>query len=306
MRFSFLLLAVVLTACGASKSDDPAPVDASTKEKFIAAYCSRITPCCAGAQLPTDGVQCNALLTAFMAPTYDEANGRQCLEDMQSASVGANLCNQTSTGSTLACRKVFQRGTGAAKVGEACNEDGDCAIPDDATTTSRCAAATKDGTTVKKCQLLRPGKAGDGTCVGDVDGDLTVWVLLGAQPDQAFTCDRKQGLYCNAQIGSAVCTKQGDVGQKCTGGLFGSSCLSTAYCDPDNETCAARKSPGSHCAFDEECTSSNCDKGICKERLVNGADCTSNSECYSGSCVNFKCDKMGEASKFGLTLLCGS
>jgi hypothetical protein len=291
-------------SAGASGAS-PLPLDG-----FIEQYCDLFKPCCALANLPTDGRQCRAFVGAFVpAGAYNPQAGGDCLAKVRTVTDAAALCSGMSIDVGTACQGVFSMAVGAAKPGEACQRDGDCAP----STEGKVDCATNfgsAGTEERRCQVQIRGKEGDMPCAGTVDGNSTSYPGLGAGmslPARAFLCNVADGLQCDGM--TRACVRMKMPGEACTG-RSRYECVPTAFCDQTARTCQIRRAIGATCTPGLS-LQPPCVQGAycamtrqCAAQVADGAPCTAREQCASGSCVNGACSK-GLGSNPGLTLLCG-
>lgn len=303
LRSTFLasatLIGLSLVGCSSSSSSG------SSSSDFVAQYCQLYMTCCQKAGLPTDGAQCRAFLGAFVG-SIDSTKANACLAEMRAASTKADFCpSGGSKADTPSCQGLTSSGSGTAKPGDSCTQDGDCA-PATAGTV-RCASTFSSSGTTEYCQVQVVGKEGD-TCGQTIDGNATISTGSSSGPQPTVTsCDTKDGIYCASGTGGAAgkCTKISDVGGACSGSSY--SCKKGLTCDFGTSTCKALPAIGEACTFDCA-TGAYCDTpsgasgGTCKATVAEGADCTSNSMCATNNCTNKKCAK---ASDFTSSLLCG-
>jgi hypothetical protein len=301
-RSFFVLLVPFAVACSSGSSGSSCVT--STKEGFVATYCDAFAPCCAKAGRPTDGMTCRAFLGAFAVGTYDPVQGQKCANEIQAAKSNPAFCD-TSSNSNLApsCKNVLSSsgGGGAAKPGDTCTKDSDCASSSEGDV--HCASVFTSGATIKKCQVVSVGKEGSTPCVATIDGNVTSWVTSFDAKDvipKGFSCDRAAGLFCDSK--TTTCIKLGAVGDACSSS---SACSTGAFCDFSTSKCATQKATGEACSGFDDCVKGDwCDSSgtkTCKAQIADGAACTVSNECASSSCTNGKC----QSSDFGLALLCG-
>jgi len=101
---------------------------------------------------------------------------------------------------------------------------------------------------------------------------------------------------------SKTCVALLDVGATCASS---SDCVSTAYCDYQNDVCTARVPAGGDCVMSSECLEDHycpSDTRKCAAQKSDGEACTSFSECLSGDCSDNTCEGL---INFGLALMCG-
>jgi hypothetical protein len=278
--------------------------DAATAEGFVGAYCDLLAPCCAMANLPSDGAQCRAFAGAFAASaSYDRASGEACLGEMRAASAKANFCSEGLATGSDACDRVFGESGGTRQPGESCSDDSDCASSPEGKVD--CRSSFVMGTEVRKCQIQLRGKEGDSPCAGTVEGNITSYQGSSSAdiPPRAYLCHVADGLRCDGA--TRACTRFKAVGEACTGGS--TDCVSSAYCDVAQRLCVERKPLASACTSSQQCVQgSTCGSTrTCVAQLADGASCTLSSQCRSGRCVNAACAPAGSGD-LGLVLICGS
>jgi hypothetical protein len=280
--------------------------DADSASGFASAYCDLLKPCCAMANLSTDGKQCQLLFGAFGGQArYDKAAGEACLAETRAIAGSADFC---TTGLDVpACDRVFVSG-GKKQPGETCTDDEDCAPSSEGEVTCDLMFGT-GGAQIRKCQVQVKGKEGDKPCVATKDGNVTSGnVSLDDIPPRGYVCHVADGLRCDSITDSCVKLKLS--GEACSGA--DSECVRTAYCDDDQmpARCADRKVVGASCtpSFDSGCAAGAwCSDStrMCAAQVALGAACTQSGQCLSGNCVNGKCARSG-LEDFALSFICGS
>lgn len=303
-----LLVAFVLIGsslgCNAETSSGSG---AGSRDTFIAQICEQYMPCCTKAGKPSDGAQCRSFYGAFAASaTYDAAAADKCLAEIKGQASSPTFCDDgMSSSKAPSCNGVFNAGsTGTKKPGETCESDDDCAPSAEGQV--ECRSVFTSGATIKKCQLQIVGKAGDGPCLGTVDGNMTSYNSSGdtdVQP-RGYLCNVASGLRCDGTTDK--CTAIPKLGEACTSsGSY--SCTKDAYCDSTAKQCVARKTAGATCdGFSEQCADGTyCDNATkkCTTSLAIGAPCTSSMQCASKSCVNSACAAPG--GSLTTAFLCG-
>jgi hypothetical protein len=158
-----------------------------------------------------------------------------------------------------------------------------------------------------QCIQTTTGTAGQGPCIGTLDGSSTEtsWSGDTAPPSHAYVCNIASGLTCNQT--THQCSAQVGTGQACD---QDQDCVAADYCDfsgSNGSACAPRLANGSSCATSSSAcmTTSYCDPTqTCQPALPTGAACGSGNSapCQSGLCVNSKCSS---SSNTGLALVCG-
>jgi hypothetical protein len=281
-------------------------------QAFTQQYCDLISPCCSKAGLPGNSQTCQSVVGAFTtSATYDASAGQACLQAMQQASMQSSFC-ATLGGNPPACNGVFmQSGSGAKGPGQPCSLDQDCAAPAGGRATCYIHGTIVDGGTASSgsCVQLTSGTAGQGPCLGTVDGSITEYSWNGpsAPPGQAFLCNIADGVSCSGT--TQKCTALAGTGQPCTQDV---DCVGADYCNYGSTgampTCAQRLALGASCAgvASNACQSTAyCDPGgqTCKPVLSDGSSCTFDQECQNGSCLNGTCGGAGSGN-LGLALLC--
>ncbi len=290
----FFVIAGLVLGCSSGGSG------AGDRDAFIAQVCDQYMPCCAKAGKPSDGSQCRAFYGAFASSAaYDQAAADKCLAEIKAQSSSPTYCDDGMSSSKVpSCAGVFKTGgTGTKKPGETCSEDDECATSTEGTVECR-SEFTSGGATIKKCQLQIVGKAGDGPCLGTVDGNMTSYNSSSGTTDvvaRGYMCNVADGLRCDSA--TSKCVAIAKLGEACAG--FGSYlCTKDAYCDSTAKVCTARKAAGSAC---DSFSSNQCAEGtycdttakVCTTSLPIGAKCTSGSQCVTNSCVNSACAKSG-------------
>jgi hypothetical protein len=302
---SLSLVLALLSACSSSKSAGTNSYDTSSADGFIAAYCDQLMPCCGGAGLTANGAVCRSFVNSFaLAHSYNAAAGDSCLAEVRAASSSPTFCD-TNALDAPSCGDVFaSHGTSAP--GTPCQKSEECASSTLGKVT--CAGAYTKSGEIAKCQVQIPGKAGDGPCVGTVDGNTISSTTSSTQTvtdvsPTGYLCNMADGLACD--FDTQKCAPLTAIGQNCT---FSLSCVKSAYCDfssPSSEVCVAKKSAGSACATNlDACdTGTYCDstQQRCAPLSPDGGPCTSSEACSSQRCVNGTCAK----DTVYLQLICG-
>jgi hypothetical protein len=282
---------------------------AGTASGFAQQYCALFAPCCADAGLGTNTQTCAELLTS-LGMGYNAANGQACLDAATQASKQPGFCSGMSM-SLPACSDVFSSSTqssGQAQPGQTCKLDTDCAPAAGGGATCLGGTFSSDGGFgASQCVQTTPGMAGQGPCVGNVNGDTTSYSWSGstAPPAHGYTCNFADGITCSYT--TQLCTALAPTGQACSSDT---DCVTADYCNFSGAgaTCAPRLPDGSSCAmsFSACMKTSYCDSTsqTCKPALPAGAACGSGvtAPCQSNVCVNGKC---GSSSSAGLSLVCG-
>jgi len=293
-------LAVSSLAAGLTCGDD------DSAGGFAAAYCDLLKPCCAMANLRTDGKQCQLFFGAFVGGAkFNTEAGDACLAATRALSSRPDFCKNLDAPETAACEKVFEQPGGSKQPGETCTDAFECAK----STEGEVDCETEfgpGGAQVRKCQLAIRGKEGDKPCVGTKEEDFTSRNLsLDDVPARGYLCDTADGLRCDTT--NHTCVKLKPAGEPCTSSS--TECVRTAYCDTAADRCTDRKSPGAACTSasfsNEECAAGNwCGPArICAAQVANGAACTAMQECQSENCLNMKCEPN---SDLGLAFVCGA
>jgi hypothetical protein len=286
-------------ACSGSSNSGLVTTDASSRDSFITSYCDQFMPCCTKAGLSGNDSACRAFVTAFApAGSYDPAAGSACLNEVHAASSSPTFCDASSS-QAPSCSRVFSSG-GTTQPGGTCQNTSECAPSSQGKV--ECASVYRNNVEIRKCQVQIQGKAGDGPCVGTVDGNVTSF--SGSQDDVAptgYLCNVADGLSCDYK--TLKCTPLADVGAHCAGS---STCVKTAYCDFSSSTCLAKKALGMACtsSSSNECADgAYCDttQKLCTALIADGSPCTASNACSSGRCVNNVCGK----GSLSLSLLCG-
>ena len=292
-----ILLFVLAIGCSSGTSS-------SERDDFIAQVCQRYMPCCAAAGKPSDGSACRSFLGAFAGQTYDAAAGKACLGELDAQKSSPSFCDGNFTSkSTPSCGKALSSTGGTKKPGETCESDSECAPSSEGDVNCQ-SLYLSGGSSIRKCQVLVAGKAGDTPCVGTVDGNVTSYETSGDTDvlPKAFLCDVANGVRCDS---TRKCVAIPKLGEACDG--FGSNtCTKDAYCDSTAKKCVARVAIGAACdTFSSNCVSgAYCDSTSkqCTKALADGAPCSSSTPCASHSCVNGKC---GGSIDLGTAFLCG-
>ena len=317
LHFAFVLvtgISGIIIACSGSVTGTSSGGSASSSQAFIDELCSITGPCCARVSRPTDGASCRALYGALLTTqTYDATKGNACLSEMRARTSSSEFCDDP-TGGSASCSGVFKSGgTGAAQPGEICDKDSDCASSSEGDV--NCASSYNGSATTKSCQIEVDGKEGDTPCVKTRDGNTTSTSFSSSSsgdggptrpPTRGYVCDVAKGVYCSSK--TSACAKIQDVGGACESTFDEYACVKTAYCDPQQRTCAPRKAVGDDCSTSSQsCVAkATCDSATrkCIAGLATGAACTTSTQCESHSCTNGKCAASG-GSDLGLQFLCG-
>lgn len=291
-RASLALLIALVVGCSSSSS--------TGSNAFVSDYCAAFSTCCAKAGRPADGASCRAFIGAFTSQAgFDQAAADKCLADINAAKSRADFCD-TGT-SPPSCENVFQgNGNGGGKApGETCSSDSDCASSPEGK--ADCASSFKDGMTVKKCQIVIVGKAGDSPCVSTIDGNITYFSSSssGDIPNKGYSCDKASGLVCESM--TQKCTALAKEGDACASDQ---SCEKNLYCDfGGTSKCTPRVAVGGTCTFSNCVTNAFCDDKTktCVAKTPTGGACTTSSACEGGNCTNGKCG----SNDLSLAFLCG-
>jgi hypothetical protein len=139
--------------------------------------------------------------------------------------------------------------------------------------------------------------------VGVVRGrDTTLFGNHDAIPAEGYLCDFADELTCEDPNGACVALRA--LGDNCN--LVGTAdCVTSAYCDFNDDICKERLELGSKCANDDWCqATAYCEPSalMCVARRAQGETCESASECLNNSCLNHRCEPSNE---FALVFLCG-
>jgi hypothetical protein len=280
--------------------------DADSASGFAAAYCDLIKPCCAMANLRTDGQQCQLLFGAFGGQaSYNKEAGETCLAEARAAAGRPDFCQNLDSSEPSACDRVFGS-TGKKQPGETCTDDDECAPSSEGEVQCESNFGT-GGAEVRKCQLVVKGKEGDKPCVGTKEGNFTSGnVNLDDVPAKGYLCHVSDGLRCDST--TDTCVKLKVTGEACQGN---NDCVRTAYCEGAMDRCTDRKAIGAACTpsfSNDECVAGGWCKApanMCAAQVADGAACTEDDECKSGNCLNGKCDK-GGLGDIGLAFICGA
>lgn len=298
-----LLLAVTGLSCGDSSG-------AGSADAFVSSYCELFNPCCAKANLRSDGQQCRLFLGAFApAGKYDKQQGEACLSQVKAAAGKPGFCEDSSNQSIDACEKVFAQAGGSKQPGETCDVDSDCAASSEGK--AQCASSFGGSAQIRKCQIQVRGKAGDNPCVGTVEGSNTFSnVSLDGVPAKGYLCYDKDNLRCDTTSNSCVAYKA--VGEACSGNGFLRDCIASAYCDNGQKKCVAHKAAGAACGDAASSSQYECIEGNycsmanqCAAQTTDGGACTSDQQCRSNDCVNSMC-RPKSGGDLGLMFLCGA
>lgn len=263
-------------------------------QSFADAFCGAIGPCCQRGGYDFSGASCGATLKAYVdavvsayatdaGVAFDENVAATCVEQYRKF---AAACTDRSLQNELdaACEHVF-RGTVAQ--GGACTIDAACAdIP--GFEYVRCdAGVCKPDTDFTS--LGPHAKLGE-PCIQTCETDATGFGCSGGRssnttpPATNAACFQNDGLYCS---NTYVCAALPKIGEPCPGYLCvadaycdGSvcttakatgpcasidECLSTSYCDDTTQMCIPLKTNGTHCNYDSECKSVNCEGDVCRD-----------------------------------------
>lgn len=305
MKFRSLVasLATVMTsavvACSSGTSASP-----SDSSDFVAELCELYTPCCARANLATDGLACRKLYSRIGAGSdYDPGAGNDCLSETRARSNEPDFCAQPID-FALPCSRVYRarQSPEGSPIGAACASDNECAPSADGDV--HCWPSESGGIS-PVCQLRLEGHAGDAPCLATVDASgmmSTSSGIIGTvpipSPSRGYLCNVVDGIYCAS---TGACTKIEGIGGACDVSSW--SC-SDSYCDPDTKTCTALVDEGSSCVSSDFACAKNlfCDLATrtCTAKRALGAPCTLGSQCESAQCVNGACGSVTVS-----TTLCG-
>jgi hypothetical protein len=298
-----------LVACSSSNGNG-----ASTEAGFAQQYCALLAPCCADAGLSANTSTCAELISA-LGQGYNPAAGQACLNAATQASKEPGFCSSNSMSSS-ACSGVFSNsnsnsggGNGSVQPGGSCQFETDCAPAAGGGASCLGGGFSADGGLAgSQCIQTTTGTAGQGPCIGTINGSSTEtsWSGDTPPPSHAYVCNIASGLTCNST--THQCSAQVGTGQPCN---QDQDCEAADYCDfsgTSGSTCAARLANGASCATSASAcvTTSYCDTAsqTCQPALPTGAACGSGTStpCQSGLCVNNKCSS---SSNTGLALICG-
>lgn len=287
--FGFFTTACVM-ACTSGGSGGGTS-SASSAQSFVSQYCSLTAGCCEKQGKRPDQAKCEQFYSVFTAQaTYDPVKGQQCLD---AARADATLCEGSSDATDAACEGVFKESGAAAgtkQPGETCEDDDECAPASDGEV--QCSFFSKDGATVRKCQVHVRAKEND-DCAGDKGVGSSFTSGGSSEADRVGICWEEDGLHCDFQ--SKKCLKRIAIGDPCES--FSAKCVTGARCDSTQRVCVALKASGEDCepsasSFDQPCQEKlYCNETTrkCTPTLAAGAACTKDVECGQASCVNGKC-----------------
>jgi hypothetical protein len=191
--------------------------------------------------------------------------------------------------------------------GQPCSQGSECRVPLGGMATCYLQTVGLDGGTASSgsCVEQTAGQAGQGPCLGTVNGDSGSSTTLssGPPPSEPYVCNLADGLTCNHT--TKKCTLLAATGGPCE---VDQDCIAGDYCPPyPATTCAKRIADGAPCTPSvlSPCqATSYCDSGsqTCKPLLADGTVCMLDQQCQSSSCTNGTCGGSGNLS---LALLCG-
>jgi Dickkopf N-terminal cysteine-rich region len=287
------LWALGVFAAGCSSDSDER--SSLSREDFISSVCEEYAPCCAAAEVPTDGAPCREFYESSLPQAgFDGAAASACLDAYRTFS---DKCSGFLP--PTACDAVFASAGGTKQPGEDCESASDCALPKEGHA-SCVNDYGVDGSAVQKCQVRRAGVAGSSPCLATSYDRL--WILEGDYVATGYFCDAASGIFCDG--GSLACRPFFKEGEGCSPNAIG--CDSSTYCDIADSKCHPRNATGEACD-DRSCVAGNfCnDSRKCAPALAAGARCTTGIECLSGLCLNGECDvdPFADANR---DLLCGS
>ncbi len=303
-----VVVALAVTACG--DDDEKSPM-----QSFVNEYCSMVSTCCESWGAKNDGGATCKMFIAYMSmgATYDAARGDACLEYMRSAQSEGKLCTVATSASTAdpnPCQEVIETApsTGTTQPGGTCDFSDDCAAP--AGKTASCASYYSSdgdagsGSFVRYCQVVTPGKEGDGPCSMTVTENGSTWSssMGGDKVLETISCAKADGLYCDqtSQKCTAVSADGADckISEACTTASF---CSSSGKCTPDIAIGSACEEFYSDCVEGAYCDEAS---GECAKLKAQGEACVSMTECVTMDCTDSKC---GPGFGSGLVggMLCG-
>ncbi len=291
------LVAAVSAACGSSGSSGSSGDGGVTSVED--SYCAKVTPCCASANLPTNGTACHALFTAFTGTTGTTGSAsavEACIDAINGES--QDLFCQDFGASLGACSTAFSSG-GTVAAGGSCTTDEDCATS--STGTATCVFNPDGASAVASvCVVEETGVVGSTPCNGTVSpisgGSETSFVGTGVPVSPSFLCRVADGVYCDDASSACVALKA--TGAACTDD---SECVVSDDCD--GGTCQPRSAIGGACSGTTSCVvDTYCAAGTCATLLADGAACSSDDACASGTC-NATC---ANTASTALALYCGT
>lgn len=292
----FLLVVMPVAACSGKVAEEP--LVAADKASFIEQVCEAQETCCAPAGLPSARTQCRTQYESLFAnATYDASRGSQCVLDVRAHASSGALCASGTDFYPSSCADVF-RSNGSKKPGELCDTQAECAPSSEGRVVCSESLSTD---MARVCQVQVIGKLGDGVCIGDVDGGVSM-MSGGAGRDglaRVVLCNVRDGLRCDDA--TSRCVPIGKVGERCSGTFH--ACTKDAWCS--GGTCVARNDIGTSCsdpANDDCVAGAYCarDSFMCVRALTEGQACDTSNQCASGNCHIGKC---GPAIQ--VTLWCG-
>jgi len=240
---AFAVFPLLVFACSGSSHDEDGSVRA-----FVADYCDAYMPCCAAASLPTDGVECRRLMSAFTSGDFgiDEDAASECSAWLETLN-GTDFCQGAVT-PVAACGNVFTP-KGNRAPGQSCDTFGDCAPSSEGDV--RCLGEPSGE---KRCQLIIEGAEGSAPCAWSDRGSSST---SSANFDLArvYSCNAADGLYCDDNS----CAPISPAGSGC---VESRECELESYCSDDG-ICAPQFAAGSVCEYSEQCSQGSCVDDVC-------------------------------------------
>jgi hypothetical protein len=286
-------LPLLAAGCGSGSESDSDPASQRPSERevdaFLESLCSSALSCCVTIGRSEASVEdCTAQLKALSVGRtprgYDPEAGDACLAALASAEQSGQ-CWALGLTPGHPCLESFGAHYGTSGPGEPCQDDSDCALPSEGT--SICLRFSDT------CQVLLPGKEGDGPCVAqldrpdDVASKLDILYYGNESIATGYVCSHHDNLICGPSqtcepkftegsacesreqcvsslyCGDDICRPYLEPGATCAGEMGGGLCDAAGYCNAFTSTCEARLPPGSPCSENYECETDACIQDVC-------------------------------------------
>ncbi len=304
-------------ASGCDDDDDEADSTSLSFNGFMSAYldytCGQLTTCCALDAAGTNrcrGFVGQSMEGQFDQTNYDSALGAACRDELNALNGASIPCDaffssdesseppefleQTASCNTLMDRIMIQPPAGTAAIGEACENDGDCAPVEGAEVecfdVCRADYRVAEG---EQCNASCSSSGATTSCVGSGSFD----------DNESRQCWRDDGLYCGSD---GTCQALVAEGEACRG--LGESCVDGLRCG-DGGQCVPKLAIGESCFNTRDCLDSYCDidggadSSTCTAYVADGEMCTDGDECRSGVCSEE--NGCSDDGALGQAFLCG-
>lgn len=285
-------------------------------EMFLTSFCTMVEACCVAnaARTAPDIAACKRQFSTN-GFSRDRALQMACLDELRGlASTGGAGCVPEAWNLASSCQRVLYEPNGTSAPGQACSFRADCAGAPE--TVTLCVAGA--------CIRMARGRAGDATCLGDVNDVGFIVAALASQPPPlpsittGVVCERRAGLYCSFAEDKTMqtCSALGTGGAVCD---FSRSCASGECYGGDSTsggltgTCTPTATVGQRCHLDPPRTL--CDEtsycsliaptdGACAPKLPAGSSCTDDAMCATGGCASGLCKTVTNVQDVALLGYC--